>query len=136
MKLGHVHLKVRDLESAERFYGSVLGFRVTERVANRFVFMSLGTAHHDLALQRVDGERPDADAVGLYHVAFEVENEEEFTSVVERLQQVCRATSLVDHGISWAIYGEDPAGNGVEVYLDRRASNQQTWQGRSRELTV
>jgi len=72
--LGHVHLKVRDLERAIGFYSRVLGLRVTERVDAHFAFLSGGDAHHEVALQELGPEAagPDPHGVGLYHVAFEV----------------------------------------------------------------
>lgn len=133
--LGHVHLKVRDVDRAVEFYADVLGFDVTERVG-RFVFLSLGDHHHDLALQGVGGDdsAPAAEgpAVGLYHSAWEVADAAALRATYERLRERGVAVSPVDHGISKALYFDDPDGNGVEVYLDTRAENdQETWGGQN-----
>ena len=123
LKLGHVHLKVRDLDSSVSFYQTLLGLEITERVG-RFVFLSDGTAHHTLALQAL-GEHassPAHSSVGLYHTAFEVENISEFERVQKIAKSLDTKTVTVDHGISWAMYLSDPDGNGVEVYVDRRAA--------------
>ncbi|MFC7138695.1 VOC family protein [Halosimplex aquaticum] len=130
--VGHVHLKVRDLERALAFYRSVLGLDVTER-EGRYVFLSWGERHHDVALQEVgagaDGPGP---GVGLYHVAFEVEAPSALAAVFERLRDREVQVSPVDHGISKALYFADPDGNGIEVYLDTRESRAETaWRGRN-----
>jgi catechol 2,3-dioxygenase len=139
MKLGHVHLKVRSLPEAERFYTTALGLKVTERIGRHFVFLSFGEAHHDVALQALgESARPPAPGtVGLYHSAFEVPGAAALLSALSRLDELGVRTSLVDHGLSWAIYTHDPDGNGVEIYLDRRESHdgRTVWSGRSYELT-
>jgi catechol 2,3-dioxygenase len=139
MKLGHVHLKVSDLAAAERFYCDVLGIQVQERTGHTFVFLSYGVAHHDLALQEVPGvKRSASDQVpGLYHCAFEVHSTDELLAAVTKLKENGINYSLVDHGISWAAYTEDPSGNGVEIYLDRRGAPGGThhWGGVSRHLS-
>lgn len=143
MKLGHIHLKVSDLSSAERFYSEILGLQVQERIDGAFVFLSYGEAHHDLALQQIEGgpHSPPAlradDAPGLYHSAFEVASEDEFRLVLGKLKAHGFSYALVDHGISWAAYTEDPSGNGVEVYLDRRRAPRGSmhWHGRSTALS-
>lgn len=140
MKLGHVHLKVDDLGAAERFYCGVLDLKVTERIGDSFVFLSFGEAHHDLALQEVSvqGRQAPSGGVGLYHSAFEVPSSAALLEVVQRLMAEQVPFALVDHGISWAVYTEDPAGNGVEVYLDRRSTHagRNRWHGTSAVLTA
>ena len=130
--LGHVHLKVRDVDRAVEFYRDVLGLDVTER-AGRFVFFSFGDHHHDLALQGVGDDAAPATAgpaVGLYHSAWEVDDGAALRATYERLQERGVPVSPVDHGISKALYFDDPDGNGVEVYLDtREANDQHTWAG-------
>lgn len=138
--LGHVHLKVRDVDRAVEFYRDVLGLDVTERIG-RFAFLSFGDHHHDLALQGGDGEGARGEnaapatrgpAVGLYHSAWEVADGTALQATYERLHDRGVAVSPVDHGISKALYFDDPDGNGVEVYLDTRAENDQfEWQGRN-----
>lgn len=139
MRLGHVHLKVDDLGAAEGFYCSVLGLTAKERIGDSFVFLSFGEAHHDVALQEVSvkGRQASGGRVGLYHSAFEVESSADLLDVLQRLKAMQVPYGLVDHGISWALYTEDPAGNGVEVYLDRRCASagRDQWHGRSAALT-
>lgn len=139
MKLGHVHIKVSSVDRAVRFYTELLGLEVVERVGQQFSFLSFGKAHHDLALQSAGAaaQLPPPGTVGLYHTAFEVEDERALYEALLRLEKLGSEVSLVDHRISWAIYTADPDGNGVEIYLDRRTANlgKREWQGDSRRLT-
>ena len=127
---GHVHLKVRDVDGAVEFYCDVLGLDVTERAGN-FAFLSFGESHHDVALQGVGPDAPGPGrGVGLYHAAFEVPDAEALRATYRRLRSRDVRVSPVDHGISKALYFDDPAGNGLEVYLDTREQrNRQRWQG-------
>ncbi|MFC5365955.1 VOC family protein [Salinirubrum litoreum] len=150
--LGHVHLKVRDVDRAVEFYTDLLGLSITERHAN-FAFLSFGEHHHDLALQGLGGASASASAgtsaadrggdgdasgrsrVGLYHTAFEVESPAELRAVFDRLIEREVRVSPVDHRISKALYFDDPDGNGVEVYLDTRAeTGQDDWHGENRRF--
>lgn len=129
-KLGHVHLKVRDLDDSVAFYRDVLGLSVTERYAN-YAFLTFGDRHHDVALQAVG---PDASGprmgVGLYHAAFEVESPDALRRTAERLSDRGVSVTPVDHRISKALYFDDPDGNGVEVYLDtREETGREEWRG-------
>jgi len=135
VKLGHVHLKVSDLERAERFYMGVFGFRVVERVGDEYVFFSLGKQHHDFALRNMGGnaERPDKKGTGLYHVAFEVKNRKELAERYKKLIDMDVEVRAVDHGISEALYFFDPDGNGLEIYLDTR-HKRKMWKGESSVL--
>jgi catechol 2,3-dioxygenase len=128
--IGHFHLKVRDVDRAVDFYTDVLGLDVTERHGS-FAFLSFGDRHHDVALQGV-GANADSPGrgVGLYHTAFEVDSESALAATYERACAHCASVSPVDHGISKAIYFDDPDGNGVEVYFDTRGvRDQDEWQG-------
>jgi catechol 2,3-dioxygenase len=130
--LGHVHLKVRDVDRAIEFYRDVLGLDVTERHGN-YAFLSFGAHHHDLALQGLgEGAADPGPGVGLYHSAWEVSDGTTLRETYERLHDRGVEVAPVDHGISKALYFDDPAGNGVEVYLDTRASREvEEWVGRN-----
>lgn len=136
-RLGHVHLKVRELERAAEFYTRHLGLVVTERVQG-YVFLSAGVAHHDLALQEIGaGASPSPPhAVGLYHLAFEVADRIALARAYRRLTRSGVPVAAVDHGISWALYFSDPDGNGIELYWDTRdvPGGQRMWSGRTRPL--
>jgi catechol 2,3-dioxygenase len=120
--VGHVHLRVRDVERSIAFYTDVFGLAVAERY-DRFAFLTWGDHHHDVALQGVgaDAAAP-GPGVGLYHAAIEVESPDAFTATYEQLRERGVSVSPVDHGISKALYFDDPDGNGLEVYLDTRES--------------
>ncbi|WP_436935955.1 VOC family protein [Halovenus marina] len=128
--LGHVHLKVKGLDRSIAFYTDVLGLAVEERIGS-FAFLTYGDHHHDVALQAVPDSAPDpGPGVGLYHAAFEVPDEMALERTYDRLQDRDVAVSPVDHGISKALYFDDPSGNGLEVYLDTRAENDiHEWDG-------
>ena len=124
-KIGHVHLNVRNLEKAESFYADVFGFRVTERVRETFVFLSLGDQHHDLALRNVGENAPISPelSVGMYHFAIEMENHKSLAELCKKLQEMGVSIGSSDHGISHALYFRDPEGNEVEAYVDLRGRN-------------
>ena len=140
MRLGHVHLKVRNLERSLKFYSVVLKARLLEQLGSSFAFLTMGDAHHELALQAL-GEQassPARNAVGLYHTAFELADSEELLAVANRLKEMSTEYVLVDHGISWALYASDPDGNGLEFYIDRRhaADGKKLWNGESHRLEL
>jgi catechol 2,3-dioxygenase len=132
--LGHVHLKVRDLDRAVAFYREVFGLDVTER-RGRYAFLSWGDHHHDVALQAVGEDAPDpAPGVGLYHAAVEADSLDRLQAVYDRLRERGVEVSPVDHGISKALYFADPDGNGLELYVDTRDADDGEWGGRNRRF--
>jgi catechol 2,3-dioxygenase len=139
-KLGHAHLKVRDLDCATAFYIRFLGLRVVERVGERYVFLSRSDVHHEIALQNVGPQapQPPMHGTGLYHVAFEVPDRRSFAAAYRHLTEAGVEVALVDHLISWAMYFTDPDGNGLEIYWDTRREpcGQVLWRGRNVPLPV
>lgn len=138
MKIGHAHIKVRDVEVAERFYREALGLETRERVGG-FVFMSGTEMHHEIALQEVGsaGRAPGRFDIGLFHVAFEVPDKKGLARCYQRLAGVGVQPFAVDHRISWALYFADPDGNGLEVYCDTRAEREiERWEGVDEPLTA
>jgi len=138
MKLGHVHIKVTDLERSKAYYIDVLGMRLVEELAGQFAFLSYASAHHDLALQQRNRVSGSANESVLYHIAFEVPSVVSLKQVKTRLETNGYLVSPIDHGISWALYTKDPDGNGVEIYIDRRESEGgvKLWNGRSKPLRL
>ena len=132
--LGHIHLKVRNLKRAEKFYTELFGFKVNERVGS-YIFLTFGKKHHDLALQEVgeNAPQPEEYAVGLYHFALELDNRKQLALLYKKLGENKIPVSPVDHGISEALYFEDPDGNGIEVYVDTRHKAKK-WGGKTRLL--
>lgn len=120
--VGHVVLKVRDLERSARFYRDILGLKEVARFPRRMVFFSAGVNHHDLAIRAVgpDAPAPPPEAVGLYHVALKIGNSlEELRTAKTHLEAhgvVIRA--VTDHQVSQSVYCEDPDGNGLELFVD------------------
>ncbi len=137
-KIGHAHLKVRNLERSVEFYTRFLGMRVTEQVDDRYVFLTGGDFHHEIALQRVGAMAPSppAHGTGLYHVAFEVPDKRSFALAYRALKQADIVVATVDHYISWAMYFDDPDGNGLEIYWDTRnePGGRRLWEGKNRPL--
>ena len=127
--LGHVHLKVSDVNRSVAFYTDVLELSVTER-HGRYAFLSFGEHHHDVALQGVGPDAPGQSAgVGLYHAAFEVADDDELAALHEQVTDRGVDVAPVDHGISRALYFDDPDGNGLEAYVDTRDSEGEEWAG-------
>ena len=126
LTVGHVHLKVSDLARAEAFYRDVLGLSVTQRYGSQAVFLSAGGYHHHVGLntwQSLGGNPPSPRATGLYHVAFLYPMRTDLARAVQRLIDLnISIEGAADHGVSEAIYFQDPDGNGIELYWDRPPS--------------
>ena len=123
VRIGHVHLKVADLERAIGFYRDVLGFAVTQRLGRQAAFLSAGGYHHHLGLntwESAGGQAPGPGTTGLYHLAILYPTRAELGDALRRL--VASGIPLdgaSDHGVSEALYLRDPDDNGVELYWDR-----------------
>jgi catechol 2,3-dioxygenase len=122
-RIGHVHLKVADLERALKFYRDVLGFEVTQRLGNQAAFLSAGGYHHHIGLntwESAGGSPPRPGATGLYHAAILYPTRPALADAVRRvLSAGIELEGASDHGVSEAIYLRDPDDNGVELYWDR-----------------
>lgn len=123
VRVGHVHLKVSDLDQAIVFYRDVLGFEVTQRMGQQAAFLSAGGYHHHVGLNTWESEGgapAPKNSTGLYHAAFVYPTRR---ALAEALQRVLEADidlqGAADHGVSEAVYLQDPDGNGIELYWDR-----------------
>jgi catechol 2,3-dioxygenase len=123
VRIGHVHLKVADLERSLAFYRDVLGFEVTQRSGQQAAFLSAGGYHHHIGLNTWEsqgGSPPHRGATGLYHVAIVYPTRAELADALRRLSNAkIPLEGASDHGVSEALYLRDPDGNGVELYWDR-----------------
>jgi catechol 2,3-dioxygenase len=121
--IGHVHLKVADLDRALAFYHGVLGFELTQRFGRSAAFLSAGGYHHHIGLntwESAGGSPPPAGATGLYHVAILYPTRAALADALRRLIAAgIRLDGASDHGVSEALYLRDPDQNGVELYWDR-----------------
>ena len=122
-RIGHVHLKVADLERAVAFYHGVLGFDVTQRYGRQAAFLSAGGYHHHIGLntwESAGGLPPPPGATGLYHVAILYPTRAELADALRRVVEAgIQLDGASDHGVSEALYLRDPDENGVELYWDR-----------------
>lgn len=122
-RIGHVHLKVADLERALAFYRDVLGFEVTQRYGDQAVFLSAGGYHHHIGLNTWESRgAPPAPPghPGLYHTAILFPDRASLGAALKRvLEARITLDGAADHGVSEAVYLRDPDGNGVELYRDR-----------------
>ena len=122
-RVGHVHLKVADLDRAIAFYSGILGFDVTQRYGRQAAFLSAGGYHHHIGLntwESLGGLPPPPGHTGLYHSAFLFPDRKALAQVLKRLVAAgYPLTGATDHGVSEALYLDDPDGNGVELYRDR-----------------
>lgn len=122
-RIGHIHLKVADLDRALAFYCGVLGFEVTQRYGHQAAFLSAGGYHHHIALntwQSRGGSPPPPGTTGLFHVAILYPTRAALADALRRLAAAgIPLDGASDHGVSEALYLDDPDGNGVELYWDR-----------------
>jgi catechol 2,3-dioxygenase len=121
--IGHVHLKVADIERSLAFYAGVLGFELQQRLGDEAAFISAGDYHHHIGLNtwQSKGASPPAPGhTGLFHVAIRYPDRATLADALRRLLEAgVPLTGASDHGVSEAIYLNDPDGNGVELYRDR-----------------
>lgn len=124
--IGHIHLKVSNLERSVKFYTEILGFEVTTRIGTQAAFLSTGGYHHQIGLntwQSANGSPPPPNSTGLYHFAILVSSRKELARSLKRLiDHKWPIDGVADHGVSEAIYLSDPDGNGIEIYADRPKS--------------
>jgi len=121
--IGHVHLKVTDLERAIAFYHGVLGFGITQRYGSQAAFLAAGRYHHHIGLntwESAGGQPPPPGSTGLYHTAIRYPTRAALADALHRLEGAgVPLDGASDHGVSEALYLRDPDQNGVELYWDR-----------------
>jgi len=121
--IGHVHLKVADIERALAFYCGVLGFELQQRFGEQAAFISAGGYHHHIGLntwESLGGSQPPPGTTGLYHLAIRYPDRRALADALTRLIEAgIPLDGASDHGVSEALYLRDPDGNGVELYRDR-----------------
>lgn len=121
--IGHVHLKVANIDRALSFYCDILGFELVARMGDGAAFISAGGYHHHIGLntwESRDGSPPPPGHTGLYHFAILLPDRKELARVVKRLLDAkYPIDGTADHGVSEAVYLHDPDGNGIELYRDR-----------------
>ncbi|MBO9633298.1 MAG: VOC family protein [Chitinophagaceae bacterium] len=122
-RIGHVHLKVSDIDKALGFYQGLLGFEIMQRYGDQAVFISAGGYHHHIGLNTwysKGADRAPRRAPGLFHTAILYPSRKDLAIILKRLVDVhYPLTGASDHGVSEAIYLDDPDGNGVELYWDK-----------------
>ncbi|WP_346239312.1 VOC family protein [Niabella insulamsoli] len=122
-RIGHVHLKVTDLQQALAFYVDLLGFEITTKYGTQAAFISAGGYHHHIGLNTwhsLGGKKAPESAPGLYHTAILYPERKDLAIALQRLIDAqYPLTGAADHGVSEAIYLDDPDGNGVELYWDK-----------------
>lgn len=122
-RIGHVHLKVTDLDRSIAFYRDVIGLEVMQTFGTQAAFLSAGGYHHHIGLNTwhsQGGPRPDPRAPGLYHTAFVYPDRTALAQALKTaLEAGVKIDGAADHGVSEAIYFSDPDGNGIEIYHDR-----------------
>ena len=122
-RIGHVHLKVADLDRALRFYCDVLGFELMQKYGTQAAFVSAGGYHHHIGLNTWEsqgGSPPPPGSTGLYHLAILYPTRADLGDALKRLiENGIQLDGASDHGVSEALYLRDPDGNGIELYWDR-----------------
>lgn len=125
--IGHVHLKVADLDKALNFYSHLLGFQITQRIGQQVAFLSSGSYHHHIALNTWHSKNAAPapfKSAGLYHFAILYPERKDLAQIMLRLMEAgYPITGASDHGVSEAIYLNDPDGNGVELYWDKPSNS-------------
>lgn len=125
--VGHVHLKVADIERSLIFYCGVLGFTLMQRIGSEAAFISAGGYHHHIGLntwESQNGSPPPPGSTGLYHFAIRYPNRRALADALARLERAgIHLEGAADHGVSEALYLRDPDDNGVELYWDRPRSD-------------
>jgi catechol 2,3-dioxygenase len=136
-RIGHVNLKVSNLQRSLAFYQGVLGFKVTKRLGDAAAFLAHGDYHHDICINTWEsrgGSPPTSGTTGLFHFAIVYAERNDLRDAYERLKAAGIAIdTAVDHGVSESIYIRDPDQNGVELYWDRPAA---VWWSSSGEINM
>ena len=137
VRIGHVNLKVADLDRALTFYRDVLDFKVTKRIGDAAAFLAHGSYHHDICIntwQSAGGAPPAPGTTGLYHFAILYPTRRALGQALLRLQAAgWPIDSAIDHGVGLSLYLRDPDGNGVELAWDRSPDH---WRGSAGELIM
>ena len=122
-RIGHIHLRVADLDRAITFYRDVMGFELQQKFGTTAAFLSAGGYHHHIGLNTWDskgGTPPPRGHTGLYHTAFLYPDRAALASALRRVMDAgVKIEGAADHGVSEAVYFSDPDGNGIEIYRDR-----------------
>jgi catechol 2,3-dioxygenase len=122
-RIGHVHLKVADLDRSLRFYCDVLGFSLMQKMGSQAAFVSAGGYHHHIGLntwESLGGNPPPPGSTGLFHVAILYPTRRDLADALQRLRSAgIELEGASDHGVSEALYLRDPDNNGVELYWDK-----------------
>jgi catechol 2,3-dioxygenase len=136
-RIGHVNLKVADLNRSLAFYQGVLGFKITKRIGDEAAFLAHGDYHHDICIntwESRNGLQPPKGTTGLFHVAIVYSSRDELRDTYLRLRAAgIVLDSAVDHGVSESLYLRDPDDNGIELYWDRPSKN---WWGEAGDLKM
>ena len=123
VRIGHVHLKVSSIDQSLNFYCGILGFQLKQRIGNSAAFIAAGDYHHHIGLntwESSNGTHPPIGSTGLYHLAILYPERRDLADALHRLMQNnISLTGASDHGVSEALYLDDPDRNGLELYWDR-----------------